>query len=174
MKKSLILLVALTILLTGCSSDDGFNANLAAYQKVNVNIDESDLDIGPITISKNNDCYIIIINILLESDEIFDSVLINQTLISIYEDYKVVISFGTGNVEVFDDSSIWKSFTLQKYIVNHTLTYVINENDVPVDKRIEFDRVISAQQNFSNIELSFYGIKEELFYSLDTYVELSS
>ena len=172
MKKSLILLVALTILLTGCSSDRKFNANLAAFHKENINIDQEDLTIGPITLTKNNDCYIVIVNILLESDEIFESVLINQTLTSIFEDYKVVFSFGANNVEMFDESSIWKNLSLRKYIVNHTLTYVINENDISVDKRHEFDKVVSGEKTFSNFVLSFYGVKEELFYSLDTYVEL--
>ena len=174
MKKYLIVIVALLMLLTGCASDSSnFNANLAAFNKENINIDQSDINIGSITISKSNDCYIIIVNIFLENDEIFESVLINNTLTSVYEDYKVVLGLGTGHPDVFNDASIWKSLTIQKYIVNHTITYVINEIDIPSNKIIEFDRVINSEQSFSSIELSFYGINNELFYFLETYVELA-
>ncbi len=169
MKKKYIFLLVVTLLLTGCSSSGNtFNSNLTTFNRQLVNIDISEINVDSVTVSKSNDSYIFVANIFLDNETVFETVLTDQTLLSVFTEYKVVLSFGESYIDTFIESNIWKELSLKSYLVNYSITYIVNQIELSDIEIYELDKVIDLEQSNIDIKLSFYGIADELFYTYNT------
>lgn len=175
MKKYLILLVIFMWFLTGCTNSiNNVNNNLTTFKREIVNVDDTALSVGTLYVSKNDDNYIFIVTVSVENDKVFDSILINKTITTTLKDYKVSLCFDEIHHNEFDDTYIYNEITLINYNVNYSLTFIVNENDIPVSSVNELEKVLNRTLAFTYLRISFYGIDDELFYVVNTYAELDN